>query len=141
MKKITLLVTTGILLLTTFSCSKDENCSFSKSTFENKTYKSSIVKIDSSGVDVTSRYVALYTNDPCSNNTTTLNSDGTYKENKASNCTNSAQNGIWSVNTTNGKNFIVVDGRSMEVSSFDCNSITISQTSSFITITQKITKI
>ena len=85
MKKITLFVTTGILLLSTFSCSKDENCSFSKATFENKTYKQSIVRIDSANVDVTSIYKEEVERDPCFNNTVTLNSDGTYVENKGAN--------------------------------------------------------
>jgi hypothetical protein len=141
MKKIALFITTGILLFTVFSCSKDENCNFSKSTFENKTYKTSIVRIDSSGVDVTSRYSALLTIDPCFNNTTTLNASGTYTTNKVSNCTDPAISGVWSVNTTNGKNYFVLDGSSSEVSAFDCNSVSIKENNGNITFTFKMTKI
>ena len=141
MNKIALLMTAAILLLGTFSCSKDENCSFSKSTFENKTYKTSIVKIDSSGVDVTSRYSALLTIDPCFNNTTTLNASGSYTTNKVSNCTEPAKTGVWSVNTTNGKNYFVLDGSSSEVSAFDCNSVSIKKNNGNITFTFKMTKI
>ncbi len=141
MNKIALLTTAAILLLATFSCSKDESCSFSKSTFENKTYKTSIVKIDSSGVDVTSRYSALLTIDPCFNNTTTLNASGTYTTNKVSNCTEPAKTGVWSVNTTNSKNYFVIDGSSSEVSAFDCNSVSVKEINGNITFTLKMTKI
>lgn len=141
MNKIALLMTAAILLLGTFSCIKDESCSFSKSTFENKTYKTSIVKIDSSGVDVTSRYSALLTIDPCFNNTTTLNASGTYTTNKVSNCTEPAKTGVWSVNTTNSKNYFVIDGSSSEVSAFDCNSVSVKEINGNITFTLKMTKI
>jgi hypothetical protein len=141
MKNLILTTLLGIQLITVSSCSKDESCSFSKSTFESKTYKNSIVRIDSSGIDVTSRWSSIFTSDPCFNNTTTLNSSGTYTENKDSKCTEPAVNGTWKVYTTNSKNYFVFDKDTTEINSFDCNSLTVKRIESTFSIIVKLTKI
>jgi hypothetical protein len=103
-----------------FSCSKSEDsCSFSKETFQGKTYKITLIKVDSSGIDITSREINVFLNDPCSNTTIKLNSDGTTIENKPINCMGNSTDGFWSLKTINDINFINND----EVISYDCNSI------------------
>lgn len=141
MKNLILASIVSIILISVYSCSKDENCSYTKSTFESKTYKNSIVRIDSSGIDVTSRWSSIFTSNPCFNNTITLNSSGTYTENKDSKCTDSTQNGTWKAYTTNSKNYFVFDKDTTEITSFDCNSLTVKRIESTFSITVKLTKI
>lgn len=143
MKKIILTTTIGFLLVSLFSCSKTENqtCSFEKSSFENKTYKPSLLKVESNGLDVTSTIGSMITSDPCFNNTITLNSSGNYTDNKDSKCTEPSENGTWKVYSSNNKNYIVFDQDTAEVVSFDCNSITAKRIESSLSITAKLTKI
>ena len=143
MKKIILISTIGFFLATLFSCSKTENqsCTFGKSSFENKTYKPSLIKVESNGADVTSTIGAMITSDPCFNNTITLNSSGNYTDNRDSKCTEPSENGTWKVFTSNNKNYIVFDEDTAEVVAFDCNSITAKRIESSLIITAKLTKI
>ena len=63
MKKITLFAL--ILSALIFSCSKEDSCSFSKETFQGKTYKMSIESVDSNGINITNSFKNRYNNDPC----------------------------------------------------------------------------
>ncbi len=141
MKNLILATLMSIILISVYSCSKNESCSFTKSTFESKTYKNSVVRIDSSGIDVTSRWSTIFTSNPCFNNTITLNSSGTYTENKDSKCTDPTKNGNWKVYTSNSKNYFVLDKDTSEINSFDCNSLTIKRTEASFSMTLKLTKI
>jgi hypothetical protein len=143
MKKIIFNSTIGLFLVTLFSCSKTENqtCTFGKSTFENKTYKPSLIKVESNGVDVTSTIGAMITSDPCFINTITLNSSGNFTENKDSKCTDPTENGTWKVYSSNNKNYFVFEKDTAEVISFDCNSMTFKRLESSFSITGKLTKI
>jgi hypothetical protein len=143
MKKLFLTISLGIILASLFSCSKTENqtCTFAKSSFENKTYKPSLQKVELNGVDVTSTIGSMITSDPCFNNTITLNSSGNYTDNKDPNCTDSTQNGVWKVFTSNSKNFIVFNNDTAEIITFDCNSLTVKRLEMSFAITAKLSKI
>lgn len=143
MRKIILTSTIGFILVALSSCSKTENqtCSYEKTTFENKTYKPSLIKVELNGADVTSTIGTMITSDPCFNNTITLNTSGNYTDNKNSNCTDSTQNGVWKVYSSNSKNYVVFDNDTAEVITFDCNSITVKRFEMSFAITAKLSKI
>ena len=141
MKKITLFAL--ILSALIISCSKSEDsCSFSKETFQGKTYRQSIERVDSNGIDITNSYKNRNNNDPCKSierDRFTLNSDGTYKffQTPISGCTTSNdQTGTWSMLTQNGKNLLMIgsSGSSssspVEIYKYDCNSFQIIDSSS-----------
>ncbi len=154
MKKITL----SALILSAFiiSCSKSEDsCSFSKETFQGKTYRQSIERVDSNGIDITNSYKNRNNNDPCKSlerDRLTLNSDGTYKffQTPISGCTTrNDQTGTWSMLTQNGKNLLMIgssgssSSSATEIYKFDCNSFQIidSSSSSDYTLVIKFSKI
>jgi uncharacterized lipoprotein NlpE involved in copper resistance len=133
MKKITL--SALILSALIISCSKSEDsCSFSKETFQGKTYKMSIESVDSNGINITNSFKNRYNNDPCDlieRDRFTLNSDGTYKsfQTPLAGCTTrNDQTGTWSVLTQNGKNLMMTgssgssSSSSEEIYKYDCNS-------------------
>jgi hypothetical protein len=133
MKKITL--SALILSALIISCSKSEDsCSFSKETFQGKTYKMSIESVDSNGINITNSFKNRYNNDPCDlieRDRFTLNSDGTYKsfQTPLAGCTTrNDQTGTWSVLTQNGKNLMMFrssgssSSSSEEIYKYDCNS-------------------
>ena len=125
MKKITLITLVSLAAL--YSCSKEDSCSFTKSTFENKTYKS-VFKVDSNGIDITNRWVSQQ--DPCDNlerYRLTLNSDGTYRnyETPMAGCTTRVdRKGTWDVKIMNGKNIFKIDASETIIDAFNCNSFT-----------------
>ncbi len=157
MKKITLYAL--ILSAFIFSCSKSEDsCSFSKETFQGKTYVGKIESVDSNGIDITNSFKNRYNNDPCKSierDRITLNSDGTYKtfQTPLTGCTTrNDQTGTWSVLTQNGKNLMMTGSSGSSLSSaieiykFDCNSFQIINSSSssgvnMIKIVEKYSKI
>lgn len=154
MKKITLFAL--ILSALIISCSKSEDsCSFSKETFQGKTYRESIERVDSNGIDITNSYKNRFNNDPCKSlerDRVTLNSDGTYKsfQTTISGCTTrNDQTGTWSMLTHNGKNLLMIgssgssSSSAIEIYKFDCNSFQIknSSSSSDYTIVTKLSKI
>jgi hypothetical protein len=142
-----------------FSCSKSEDsCSFSKETFQGKTYVGKIESVDSNGIDITNSFKNRYNNDPCKSierDRITLNSDGTYKtfQTPLTGCTTrNDQTGTWSVLTQNGKNLMMTGSSGSSLSSaieiykFDCNSFQIINSSSssgvnMIKIVEKYSKI
>ena len=125
MKKITLITLVSLAAL--YSCSKEDSCSFTKSTFENKTYKI-VFKVDSNGIDVTNRWIS--SQGPCNNPERyrlTLNSDGTYRdyETPMAGCTTRVDiKGTWDVKVVNGKNIFKTNSNEEIADAFDCNSIT-----------------
>ena len=154
MKKITLFAL--ILSALIISCSKSEDsCSFSKETFQGKTYRLSIERVDSNGIDITNSYKHRNNNDPCKSlerDRLTLNSDGTYKffQTPISGCTTrNDQTMTWSMLTQNGKNLLMIgssgssSSSATEIYKFDCNSFQIieSSSSSDYTIVTKCSKI
>ncbi len=154
MKKITLFAL--ILSALIISCSKSEDsCSFSKETFQGKTYRQSIERVDSNGIDITNSYKNRFNNDPCKSlerDRLTLNSDGTYKffQTPISGCTTmNDQTGTWSMLTQNGKNLLMIgssgssSSSATEIYKFDCSSFQIieSSSSSDYTIVTKFSKI
>jgi uncharacterized lipoprotein NlpE involved in copper resistance len=139
-----------------FSCSKSEDsCSFSKETFQGKTYRVSIESVDSSGINITNSFKDRIINYPCDNPERfelTLNSDGTLKifQTPLTGCTTSDdQTGTWSMLTHNGKNLLMIgssgssSSSSEEIYKFNCNSFQIinSSSSSNYTIVFKYSKI
>jgi hypothetical protein len=134
MKKITL--SALILSALIISCSKSEDsCSFSKETFQGKTYVGKIESVDSNGIDITNSYKNRYNNNASCNSIErdrfTLNSDGTYKffQTPLAGCTTrNDQTGTWSVLTQNGKNLMMFrssgssSSSSEEIYKYDCNS-------------------
>jgi uncharacterized lipoprotein NlpE involved in copper resistance len=154
MKKITL--SALILSAFIFSCSKSEDsCSFSKETFQGKTYRVSIESVDSSGINITNSFKDRIINYPCDNPERfelTLNSDGTLKifQTPLTGCTTrDDQTGTWSMLTHNGKNLLMIgasgssSSSSEEIYKFNCNSFQIinSSSSSNYTIVFKYSKI
>ena len=125
MKKITLITLVSLAAL--YSCSKEDSCSFTKSTFENKTYKS-VIKVDSNGIDITNRWIS--SQGPCNNPERyrlTLNSDGTFRdyETPMAGCTTRVDiKGTWDVKVVNGKNIFKTNSNEEIADAFDCNSIT-----------------
>ena len=140
MKKITLFAL--ILSALIISCSKSEDsCSFSKETFQGKTYRLSIERVDSNGIDITNSYKNRNNNDPCKSlerDRLTLNSDGTYKffQTPISGCTTrNDQTKTWSMLTQNGKNLFMIGSSGSpslvtEIYKFDCNSFQVIESSS-----------
>jgi uncharacterized lipoprotein NlpE involved in copper resistance len=154
MKKITLFAL--ILSALIISCSKSEDsCSFSKETFQGKTYRVSIESVDSSGINITNSFKDRFNSDPCRSidrDRITLNSDGTYKtfQTPLTGCTTrNDETGTWSVLTQNGKNLMMTgssgssSSSSEEIYKYDCNSFQIinSSSSSNYTIVFKYSKI
>jgi uncharacterized lipoprotein NlpE involved in copper resistance len=151
MKKITL--SALILSAFIFSCSKEDSCSFSKETFQGKTYRVSIESVDSSGINITNSFKDRIINDPCDNPERirlTLNSDGTLKifQTPLTGCTTrNDETGTWSVLTQNGKNLFMSgssgssSSSSEEIYKFNCNSFQIIESSSDFTIVFKYSKI
>jgi hypothetical protein len=127
MKKITLITLVSLAAL--YSCSKEDSCSFTKSTFENKTYKL-VQRVDSNGIDVTNRWVSQQ--DPCTKTEReryTFNNDGTYRNFQTPTtmvgCTTRNYTGMWDVKIVNGKNIFKIDASETIIDAFDCNSFTI----------------
>ena len=124
MKKITLITLVSLAAL--YSCSKEDSCSFTKSTFENKTYKN-VIKVDSNGIDITNRWIS--SQGPCYSleRHLTLNSDGTYRyyETPMAGCrTRGDAKGTWDVKVVNGKIIFKTNSNESIADAFDCNSIT-----------------
>jgi hypothetical protein len=147
MKKITLFTIVFIALL--YSCSKEESCSFTKSTFENKTYKT-ILKVDSNGIDITNAYISSL--GQCYNperDRVVFNSDGTYRDYQMPTtmvgCTTRNYTGTWDVKVLNGKNILKTGSTEGIIDAFDCNSFTFAYIDtigqSIIKYTQKYVKI
>lgn len=129
MKKNKFILTAGLLILTIFGCSKEENCTFSETTYENSTYSQIITKIDSNGIDVTNKYRQSIESNPCNLNSYNLNSNNTYIEVNVAGCSAVEETGTWSMFTSNNKNYIVVDNNTLEIDEYTCNSFTGSNSS------------
>lgn len=123
MKK--LLALTMIALIT-YSCKKDEaaTCTWQNSTLNDKTYK--ITKIVTAGIDVTTVSQSF---DPCLKNSAKFNASGTITETLVSGCSSATINGAsWKTHTAAGKNYLIIGTDTTLINSFDCNSVTTSET-------------
>lgn len=138
MKKINLLLIIILFISVTFSCSKNENCSFDASTFIGKWKFSKVVE---NGIDKTSDF---FLNEPCQKTSIIeFKSSGIMSNsNPVSNC-RSAGDRNWAIKTISNKNLLIMndigqkDYDTVEISSINCTDIVINNGYELLTITKQ----